>query len=227
MISLAVLAAGWVVVLSPGDYAILKFPPLSRHSQRFPLDTLGTEAANTFVDNCRRQLSEHGLFNLEGFLRPATLERCVREVKPLLDSAAFVHKRRHNIYFDDRPTELADNHPALKQFETINHTICADQIPGSLICRIYEWPPLATFLAAVLDKTELHLMADPLARVNVIAYRAGEALNWHFDRSEFTTTLILQSRPAAANFSIATRFVPMTTPTTKASAGFLREKMTQ
>ncbi len=34
MISLAVLAAGWVVVLSPGDYAILKFPPLSRHSLR-------------------------------------------------------------------------------------------------------------------------------------------------------------------------------------------------
>ena len=33
MISLAVLAAGWMVVLSPGDYAILKFPPLSRHSQ--------------------------------------------------------------------------------------------------------------------------------------------------------------------------------------------------
>ena len=35
MISLAVLAAGWVVVSkrsSPGDYAILKFPPLSRHS---------------------------------------------------------------------------------------------------------------------------------------------------------------------------------------------------
>ena len=33
-VSLAVLAAGWVVVLSPGDYAILKFPPLSRHSRR-------------------------------------------------------------------------------------------------------------------------------------------------------------------------------------------------
>ena len=34
MISLAVLAADWVVVLSPGDYAILKFPPLSRHSPK-------------------------------------------------------------------------------------------------------------------------------------------------------------------------------------------------
>ena len=37
MISLAVLAADWVVVLSPGDYAILKFPPLSRHSPRLAL----------------------------------------------------------------------------------------------------------------------------------------------------------------------------------------------
>ena len=36
-------------------------------------------------------------------------------------------------------------------------------------------------------------MADPLARINVMAYRAGEALNWHFDRSEFTTTILLQA----------------------------------
>jgi len=43
-------------------------------------------------------------------------------------------------------------------------------------------------------------MVDPLARVNVIAYRAGEALNWHFDRSEFTTTLILQSPAHGGEF---------------------------
>ena len=39
----------------------------------------------------------------------------------------------------------------------------------------------------------LHLMAYPLAAVNVMAYHEGEALNWHFDRSEFTTTLLLQA----------------------------------
>ena len=43
-------------------------------------------------------------------------------------------------------------------------------------------------------------MADPLARANVIAYRDGEALNWHFDRSEFTTTLILQSPDRGGEF---------------------------
>ena len=34
--------------------------------------------------------------------------------------------------------------------------------------------------------------------MNVMAYREGEALNWHFDRSEFTTTLLLQQAEAAA-----------------------------
>jgi hypothetical protein len=36
-------------------------------------------------------------------------------------------------------------------------------------------------------------MEDPMARVNVQASRDGEALNWHFDRSEFTTTILLQA----------------------------------
>ena len=34
MISLAVAAAGWVGVSSPGDYAAFKFPPLPRHDAR-------------------------------------------------------------------------------------------------------------------------------------------------------------------------------------------------
>ena len=46
MISLAVLAAGWVVVLSPGDYAILKFPPLSRHS----LEDLSPDEITAYLD---------------------------------------------------------------------------------------------------------------------------------------------------------------------------------
>ena len=43
-------------------------------------------------------------------------------------------------------------------------------------------------------------MPDPLARVNVMSYREGEALNWHFDRSEFTTTLLLQAPKAGGAF---------------------------
>lgn len=168
--------------------------------KRFPLDDLERAPGRALVERCRRKLAEQGMFELEGFVRLHALARCVEEVKPVLERSAFTHRRSHNIYFDDRIQGLEADHPALRRVETVNHTVCADQIPESLLCRIYEWRPLIGFLGAVLEKARLHPMADPLARANVMAYRAGEALNWHFDRSEFTTTLLLQSPEVGGEF---------------------------
>ena len=158
--------------------------------KRYRLDRQESPEWSDLVDDCRCQLLENGLFNLPGFLPSAA---AVEEVKPVLASNAFTHARDHNIYFKKSVDGLSADHPALKTFRTVNHTICADQIPGSILLQLYEWPPFAQFLAAVMGKDKLHCMADPLARVNVMSYGDGEALNWHFDRSEFTTTLLLQA----------------------------------
>lgn len=168
--------------------------------KRYPLEDLTSARGQELVAACQRDLAEGGLFNLEGFVRLEALEQCVAEIAPLFERDAFTHRRSHNIYFKDDIAGLPAGHPALRRFETVNHTVCADQIPGSLLCRIYEWPPLAAFLAAVMGKSRLYPMADPLARANVMAYRQGEALNWHFDRAEFTTTLLLQQSEAGGAF---------------------------
>ncbi len=168
--------------------------------ERYPLDTLTSPRGQALVAACRRDLAETGMFNLEGLVRPQALARCIAEVEPMFERQAFTHKRDHNIYFRDDIADLAPDHPALRRVETVNRTICGDQIPHSDLCRIYEWAPLAEFLAAAMGKTRLYIMADPLARINVMAYRAGEALNWHFDRSEFTTTLLLQAPAAGGAF---------------------------
>jgi len=167
---------------------------------RYPLDNLQSARGQDLVAACRSDLAVRGLFNLEGFIRPRALEKCVAELTPVVEDHAFTHRRGHNIYFDDDITGLDPGHPALTRFETINHTICADQFPASILCRIYEWPPILEFLAAVMGKDRLFLMADALARANVLTSREGEALNWHFDRSEFTTTLLLQSSQAGGKF---------------------------
>ena len=52
----------------------------------------------------------------------------------------------------------------------------------------------------VMQKPELYPMADPLACANVMGYFEGEGLNWHFDRSEFTTTLLLQAPRQGGEF---------------------------
>ena len=171
---------------------------------RYPLDREGSAEWQRLVDQSVAALEADGMFNLEGFLRPGVAEKAVREIQPVMAARSHVHKRMHNIYFKPDLPELAPDHPALRKVETISHTVCADQIPGSTVLAIYEYEPLLRFLAAAMGKSKLHVMQDPLARTNVMAYRAGEALNWHFDRSEFTTTLLLQAPERGGDFEYRT-----------------------
>lgn len=166
----------------------------------YPIDQPQSAAYADLVSRCKKQLAEGGLFNLVGFLRDGAVDQALSEVKPKIATEAFTHSRAHNIYFRPSVKGLADDHPALAKFQTTNHTICADQIEGSIVTQIYDWAPLPAFLADVMDKPALYPMDDRIACANVMTYYNGEALNWHFDRSEFTTTLLLQAPKAGGDF---------------------------
>ena len=168
--------------------------------ERYPLDARESSALDALVTSCRGDLAEHGMFNLVGLIRPAGIARAVQELEALGERSAYTHERQHNVYFRDTVAELPPGHGALRRFSTVHHTLCDDQLGGTLVHELYEWAPLRSFLARVLDKPELHLMRDPLARVNVMRYKAGETLNWHFDRSAFTTTLLIQAATDGGEF---------------------------
>lgn len=171
----------------------------------YPLDRLESGEAQALVARCRSDLHARGMFNLPGLVRPEVLQSTVAELEPLFATQAFVHARKHNIYFKKDIPGLPPDHPALREVTTSNRTVCADQMPAdAAVLTIYQWAPLAAFLARVMDKPCLYTMADPLARVNVMSYGAGETLNWHFDRSEFTTTLLLQAPESGGAFEYRT-----------------------
>ena len=161
--------------------------------EKYPLDRPGSSEWSALVSDCKAKLAKDGLFNLAGFVKPDAVVEAVEELTPVMASSSFTHEREHNIYFDDVLKGLPADHAVLKRFRTSNRTICADQIGQAVVIRLYEWPPFAEFLSAVMGKEKLWTMEDPLARVNVMAYHEGQELNWHFDRSEFTTTLLLQT----------------------------------
>ena len=100
---------------------------------RYPLHKVGSPAWTALVDQCKADLAKDGMFNLEGLVRPEALSKCVAEVKPVMDTLSFVHTREHNIYFMKSIPGLAEDHPALAKTKTINHTVCADQIPQSVV----------------------------------------------------------------------------------------------
>ena len=94
---------------------------------RYPLDKIGTPAWQDLVDRSKADLLRDGMFNLAGLVRDGSLVRAVAEVRPIMDTPSFVHRRSHNIYFMKNIPGLAEDHPALTRTETIIHAVCADQ----------------------------------------------------------------------------------------------------
>ncbi|NOD47662.1 MULTISPECIES: 2OG-Fe(II) oxygenase [unclassified Ruegeria] len=161
--------------------------------EKYPLHRPDSREYEKLVKKCRADLASDGMFNLPGFFKPGIAQQAADAAKPALDTVSFRHARKHNVYFKDDMPGIDDAHPAMVKSQTVNHTLCADQLEGNPVIDVYEWQPFADFLAATMGKEKLYQMDDPMARVNVQATRDGEGLNWHFDRSEFTTTILLQA----------------------------------
>ena len=168
--------------------------------ERWPIDDNNTEAYRSLVSSCQRDLKSEGLFSLHGLMRPKAISAAISALAPTMETDSFTHAREHNIYFKDNLTDITPDHPALQRCHTVNHTLGGDQLANNPVTQIYEYPPLAGFLADVMGVSNLYLMEDHIARLNVMSYRDGEALNWHFDRSHFTTTLLLQNAAAGGHF---------------------------
>ncbi|MDH3636294.1 MAG: 2OG-Fe(II) oxygenase [Gammaproteobacteria bacterium] len=166
---------------------------------KYPLHRLESAAGQQLVAQCIDDLERKGMFTLKGFMRRPVIDEILPGLLQKLEHESFCHSREHNIYFSDNVDDVAADHPALARVNTINHTLCGDQLADELL-QIYRWSGLTDFLARVMGKPILYPMGDPLACANILGYYEGEGLNWHFDRSEFTTTLLLQAPREGGEF---------------------------
>ena len=58
--------------------------------ERFPLDKPGSPEWQALIQRCRADLDNAGMFNLEGFVRPAAVDRALSEIKPVMDGKILV-----------------------------------------------------------------------------------------------------------------------------------------
>jgi hypothetical protein len=77
--------------------------------------------------------------------------------------------------------------------------------PASPLRALYEWDPLLRFLEEVLDRGVLHRYADPLGALNVASMGDGDALQWHFDQTDFVVSLALRKSVVGGEFEVAPR----------------------
>lgn len=169
---------------------------------KYPIHQLDSSIGLELVVRFRSELKTTGVLTLAGFLKRSVVEECVAQLLPIIDKESFVHNREHNIYFDDHSDNVVADASVMARMHTTSLTVCGDQITSSVLWDLYQWQPMIDFIAAIVGMDRLYPMDDPLAGLNIKSMRKGDVTNWHFDRSEFTITLLLQQPTSGGVFQV-------------------------
>jgi hypothetical protein len=167
---------------------------------RYPIHDLDSPAGVELISVSRAALAEHGVANLQAFIRPATVTAMIALAGGLADQA-WPSDEIHTVYFDPPENHLPASHPRRRQVRSAKHGIAYDYLPtGAPLRQLYESDEMTRFVAAVLSKPLLYRSADPLDALQITTFGDGEELGWHFDRSEFSVTVMYQQPEQGGEF---------------------------
>jgi alkylated DNA repair dioxygenase AlkB len=166
----------------------------------YPIHQLHGQRGQALVARCRAQLAEEGACYLPGFITPAAVAAMVDLAGELADKA-WHSDQTHTVYFEPVDESVPADHPRARTVRSAKHGIAYDHIPADApLRRLYRSDDLTGFIAAVLAKPVLHRGADPLDALQITTFRLGDELGWHFDRSEFSVTVMYQQAESGGDF---------------------------
>lgn len=166
----------------------------------YPIHDPGSEHGRALIARCRQELTETGVCNLPGFIRPEAVARMV-EIAGELAGQAWQSDQEHTVYFEPVNETVQPGDPRRRTVRSAKHGIAYDYIPaGAPLRRLYESDDMTAFIAAALGKDRLYRSADTLDALQITTFEPGDELGWHFDRSEFSVTVMYQSADSGGEF---------------------------
>ena len=170
--------------------------------ERYSLSRPGTPSYEDLVEKVRASLSEEGLASLPGFLRPDAVELMAFEAEALAPLAYPGPTEATPYFFNyDVGGDVEADHPTRRRGRRALSQVAYDLIPTeSALHRLYHWPLLPAFLAHVFGHEMLYRTADAYQSLNISVMDEGGCQQWHFDRSRFVTTLLLQAPESGGEF---------------------------
>lgn len=171
----------------------------------YPLDQLDSGTARDLVAHCRRDLAASGSCELKGFVTGSGLQKLVIESRAL-EPLAFHNAVVGNAYLDEPDAALPEDHVRRMTEPTSLGAVGYDQFPEySVLRKIFEWDPLRLFIGEVLQLPAIYRYGDPMGALNLAVMKNGDYLRWHFDQTDFVTSLAIQEAEEGGYFE----YVPM------------------
>jgi len=128
------------------------------------------------------------------FVSPQALKDCLSEAREQEDDA-FTTDDTHTVHL------LATADPSFPEHSVRNYSmrtrvasIAFDELPqNSRIAALYRHPTLRSLVSSIVKNGEpLYLSDDPLGCCSINVFRPDYHHSFHFDESEFSTTLMIQ-----------------------------------
>lgn len=166
----------------------------------YPIDQVDSPAGKALVERCRRDLEATGACELKNFVNAEGLQLLVRESAEL-EKEAFFNGVVGNAYLDEPSADLPLDHVRRQTEPTHLGVVAYDQFPRtSLLRQIYEWPALMQFIGHVLKLEKIYPYGDPLGALNLSVMRDGDYLRWHFDQTDFVSSLMIRNSDEGGHF---------------------------
>lgn len=162
------------------------------NTEKYPwLDDLTSSDATKAIHDAREQFQKTGTVIFPEFLTKAALGSCVEDARAQEDGA-FTTDDTHTAYLKAKDALFPDNSIYNHEMRTQVASIAFDELPpGSQLSELYRNPKLLNLVSSVVQNT-LYLSDDPLGCCSINVFRPSYHHSFHFDESEFSTTLMLQ-----------------------------------
>lgn len=173
--------------------------------ETYPFNRSETSIYQSLVLQARQQLAKTGACEFPNFLSEAGLAALVAESQALAVHAYF-NTVIGNPYLESVDPAWPAQHPRARTEHTSLGVIAYDEYPTTAILRrIYEYEPLMHFVGDILELKSIYRYADPMGGLNLSVMGDGDYLRWHFDQTDFVTSLAIQTADEGGEFE----FVPM------------------
>jgi alkylated DNA repair dioxygenase AlkB len=163
------------------------------NTTRYPwLDDLESPEAAEAIRSARKIYTSDGAVIFHDFITDEALRESTA-VSNANDAAAFTTDDVHTPYLKDISSDYPVNSIYNHQMQTRVASIAYDELPKeSSLPKLYRDPRLLQLVKRVVGVEELYLSNDPLGCCSINVFRPGDFHSFHFDESEFSTTLMLQ-----------------------------------
>ena len=157
----------------------------------------------SFVAEGRAQMAATGACEIPNFVRADALPAFIEDARRL-ESVGHRSGGLGTVYLGFPDESFPLDHPQQWLGDYSLAAVAYDLFPAdSPTRRLYEWPELTRFVAAILGLDVVHPYADPLGALNLAVMTDGDELQWHFDQTDFVVSLAIQDADVGGDFEVA------------------------